>query len=245
VERQIQSLLQRLLGFDRYLRWFSRFKIRVLRWDRNERDVLHFIEQMPVDGVVLDIGANVGIMTVPIARRVREGHVHAFEPIPDNFAALSANVAHFHLDNVSLHQMALGEDQGELEMVMPEEQSVRMQGLSHAVDVGPDGAVAGVRYTVPKERLDDFAGLQGVPVAGIKIDVENFEQFVFRGARRLIEENQPLVYTELGHSENRTACFGFFEDLGYTVGVLESGQVVPFDPRRHDKHNFFMCPPRS
>lgn len=242
MERLIQRLLQRLLGFDRYLVLFSRIKIRTLRWDSNERDVLHFIEQMPEDAVVLDIGANIGIMTVLIARRVRRGVVHAFEPIPDNFAALRRNVEHFGLDNVVLHPMALGEERGELEMVMPEESNVRMQGLSHAVDVGPD-AVVGTRYTVPQERLDDLDLARERPIAGVKIDVENFEQYVLRGARGLLERWKPLVYTELGDNENRTECFALFRDLGYTVGVLEGDRIVAFDPARHTVHNFFMCPP--
>lgn len=257
MERLIQSVLQRLLGFERYLVWFSRVKIRTLRWDRNERDVLHFIEQMPRDAVVLDIGANIGIMTVPIARRVDRGHVHAFEPIPENFAVLRRNVEHFGLFNVTLHHTALGEEEGELRMVMPEEQNVRMQGLSHVVSVqgaesvqggeSVQGAEAGGGrlYTVPQLRLDDVEALHGVPVAGIKIDVENFEQFVFRGGSGLLEKWKPLVYTELGENENRARCFELFEELGYTVGVLERGAIVPFEPARHDAHNFFMCPPGS
>lgn len=244
MERLLQRLLQRVLGFDRYLVWFSRFKIRMLRWDRNEGDILHFIDRMPVDAVVLDIGANIGIMTVPIARRVRGGHVHAFEPIPENFGALRRNVMHFRLSNVSLHQIALGEQCGRLEMVMPTERRVRMQGLSHAVEVG--GAVSGSSgevYTVEQCRLDDVEALQGVPIAGIKIDVENFEQFVFRGATQILEKWHPLVYAELGPNENRARCFELFQDLGYSVGVLEGGEIVPYRPGRHRHHNFFLCPP--
>ena len=89
MERLVQSALQRILGFDRYLYWFSRVKIRSLRWDRNERDVLEFIRRIPEDGVALDLGANIGIMTALMAERVRRGHVHAYEPIPENFQALT------------------------------------------------------------------------------------------------------------------------------------------------------------
>lgn len=241
MERLIQSVLQRVLGFDRYLVWFSRFKIGTLRWDRNEKDVLHFIEQLPEDGVVLDIGANIGIMTVLLARRVRRGKVVAFEPIPDNFETLRRNVEHFGLGNVELHHLALGEERGELEMVMPEERRVRMQGLSHVVDEQLD--VDGHRYRVPQERLDDIAELADVAVAGIKIDVENFEQYVLRGGRGLLERCRPLIYAELGSDENRRACLELVGSLGYSTRVLTDGRLELFDPQRHDQHNLFLCPP--
>ena len=243
MERLVQSVLQRVLGFDRYLRWFSRVKIRTLRWDRNERDVLHFIEQLPEDGVVLDIGANIGIMTVLLARHDRRGHVHAFEPIPDNFRTLRANVDHFGLANVSEHQLALGDEQGELEMVMPEERRVRMQGLSHVVGAPGSGESQGQRYHVPQVRLDDLDGLADTPVTGIKIDVENFEQYVLSGGRQLLERWHPPIYAELGSNETRERCLELVGSLGYWAGVLEDGRVVPFEPGRHGHHNFFLVPP--
>ena len=243
MERLVQRMLQRVLGFDRYLFWFSRFKIATLRWDRKEGAVLHFISELPTRGVVLDLGANVGIMTVLLARHMTGGVVHAFEPIPDNFRALTRIVEHYGFHNVVLHQMALGEEQGELVMVMPEQEHVRMQGLSHAVAVGSDDG--GTRYTVPQVRLDDIEALSGEDVVGIKIDVENFEQYVFRGGLGLLERCRPPVYTELGSDTNREVCFELFGDLGYTVGVLDGGSVVPYDPERHDVHNYFMTPPAS
>ncbi|MDQ2678877.1 MAG: FkbM family methyltransferase [Actinomycetota bacterium] len=243
MERLIQRMLQRVLGFDRYLFWFSRFKIATLRWDRKEGAVLHFIEHLPRHGVVLDIGANIGIMTVLLARHTTGGVVHAFEPIPDNFRALTRIVSHYRLTNVVLHQMALGDEAGELRMVMPEEDHVRMQGLSHAVGVG--AADDGTLYTVPQVRLDDFEALADAEVVGIKIDVENFEQFVFRGGRALLERCRPPVYTELGSDENRDVCFELFGELGYSVGVLDGQRVVDYDPARHDVHNYFMTPPTS
>ncbi len=241
MERLIQRILQRLLGFDRYLFWFSRFKIATLRWDRNEGAVIHFIGGLPRDGVVLDIGANIGIMTVLLARHADRGVVHAFEPIPDNFRALTRIVSHYRLDNVVLHQLALGEEDGELRMVMPEQEHVRMQGLSHAVTVGSDDD--GKFYTVPQVRLDDVEALADADVVGIKIDVENFEQFVFRGGLGLLERSRPPVYTELGSDANRDVCFELFRGLGYSVDVLDGDRVVPYEPARHDVHNYFMTPP--
>jgi FkbM family methyltransferase len=243
MKRLVQSLLQRIFGFERYLFLFAWFKTKTLRWDPNERDVLQLISRMSEQSTVLDIGANIGIMTVLIAKRVRSGHVHAFEPIPENFRALTRLVAHFKLKNVTLHHMALGKSSGQLEMVMPEQQHVRMQGLSHVVQPGQE--VVGHRYTVPQERLDDLAVLKGVQVDGIKIDVEGFEQFVFAGGLELLRSCKPLVYAELVEPENRRFSCELFESLGYTVSVAQQDLIVPLDPSRHRSHNLFMIPPPS
>ncbi|MEX0768036.1 MAG: FkbM family methyltransferase, partial [Microthrixaceae bacterium] len=180
---------------------------------------------------------------VLLARRVRLGHVHAFEPIPENFRALTRLVNHFKLTNVSLHHMALGASSGQLEMVMPEQHNVRMQGLSHVVQPGQE--VDGRRYSVPQERLDDLDLLQGVQVDGIKIDVEGFEQFVFAGGQELLERCKPVVYAELVEPENRIVSCELFENLGYTVSVAHKTQIVPLDPTKHQSHNLYLIPPST
>jgi FkbM family methyltransferase len=239
LERFVQHQMQRVLGFDRYLYWFSRVKSRTLRWDRYEKDVRRFIEMIPTGAAALDIGANIGIMTAPMARRVTErGTVFAYEPIPENLAVLRRIVARY--DQVEVHGVALGDEAGELQMVMPVQEQVRMQGLSHVA--GPDDEDAGQRYTVRVCRLDDRPELDGVDVAAIKVDVENFEAHVFRGGRALLERCRPLVYTELWDGPVRGETFELFEEMDYAVRVLDGNRLVAHDPAVHQQHNFFLCP---
>jgi FkbM family methyltransferase len=54
--------------------------------------------------ICLDLGANAGVVTTQLART--GAMVHAFEPDPDTFARLAANVGH--IPNVTLHQKAVG-----------------------------------------------------------------------------------------------------------------------------------------
>ena len=241
MKKFIQSTLQRLLGFRRYLVLFSWFKIKTLRGDKKEGDFFFFLDQLPSDATVLDIGANLGIMTVHLARKCDQGHVHAIEPIPENFLTLGAIVKRFRLSNVSLHQFALGEQPGELEMVMPEVQNVKMQGLSHAVHESITEYNDGQLYKVPMHTLDELRGIFGT-VKGIKIDVENFEYFVFKGGESLLKEDRPLVYCELWDNENRAKCFTLFESLGYSIQVLREGSLVNYDSAKHPNQNFFFVP---
>lgn len=240
MKKRIQWFLQRLLGFRRYLFVFSLFKIRTLRWDRKEGDFLHFLSLLQDHDVVLDIGANIGIMTAKLAQRCRKGKVHAFEPITENFNALTRIVAHFRFDNVVLHPYALGEAPGEIQMVMPEVQNVKMQGLSHVVHDSIEDFNEGQHYSVPIHTLDDLAGQLG-KVRAIKIDVENFEYFVFKGATELLKRDRPMIYCELWDNANRVKCFDFLtQEVGYQIQILEGGQLIPFDPKVHVRQNFFF-----
>ena len=238
MKKSVQRILQATLGFDRYLYWFARVKIATLRWDKREGDFLHFVGLVSDEASVLDIGANIGIMTSLVARKCKRGTVHAFEPIPENVSVLRRICRG--RANVRIHATALGESSGEIPMVMPDVGAVRMQGLSHVVHESLTDFSEGTHYSVPQSRLDDLKDVVGEGVDAIKIDVENFEQFVFRGALATLREFRPLVYCELWDNENREACFEIFRELDYRIQILVDGGLVDFDPNAHEEQNFFF-----
>ena len=241
MKKFVQSILQKLLGFRRYLVLFAWFKIKTLRRDKKEGDFFFFLDLLPENATALDIGANIGIMTVHLARKCPQGHIHAIEPIPENFRTLEAINRRFRLSNVSLHNFALGVEPGELEMVMPHVENVKMQGLSHAVHESITEFNEGQRYTVPMHTLDELRTQFG-KVHGIKIDVENFEYFVFKGGENMLKEDRPVVYCELWDNENRDKCFQLFRDLGFSIQVLHQGSLEDYDPGKHPNQNFFFVP---
>lgn len=243
MKKAIQRILQRLLGFDRYLVLFSWFKIKTLRWDGNEKegDFNYFLELLDPADVVLDIGANIGIMTVLMARTCVQGKVYAFEPVPENFQALQRITRLMKVPNASLHPIALGAEPGELTMQMPVVEGVRMQGLSHIVHE----TIAGYEtphqsYSVAVQTLDDFPFQAGEKIAALKMDVENFEYFVLQGGQALLARDHPLIYCELWPNENRENCFDLLTQLGYEICVFQKGKLERFDNQLHTQHNFFF-----
>src|ERR1700747_516323 len=133
MKSKTKYILHKLLGFKNYLFVFSLFKIYTLKQDKKEKDFFHFLKLIPENTAVLDIGANIGIMTVHLARSVKNIKVYCFEPMPNNIATLKRIVNYFKLSNVQIFEFALGNTEGKVEMVMPVVNSVRMQGLSHVV----------------------------------------------------------------------------------------------------------------
>jgi len=242
LKKFIQAILQRVLGFRNYLFIFSLFKAKTIATDKNEGDFSYFLSLINDDATVLDIGANIGIMTSNLAQKVKQGIVFAFEPIPDNIATLKRIIRFHQLQNVILLEYALGNETKQTEMVLPVVNAVKMQGLAHVIDISITEFNNGIAFSVPQYRLDDIPELQNIKVNAIKIDVENFEYQVFLGAQQLIRQSKPIIYCELWDNENRQNCFALMKQWGYQIYVLQHKQLITFNPAVSSTQNFFFLP---
>jgi FkbM family methyltransferase len=217
--------LQQLFGFHHYMLLHSIFVAVTLRFRPNEGAMRNFIDRLPVNATVIDAGANVGTMTLLFAKHCSQGKVYAFEPIPSSFAVLKAIVHLFRLTNVIMHEVALGDRPGKLEMVLPVRDGVIMEGLAHVIqDYYGD---SGVHATVPCCRLDDFFSAETSRIDGIKIDVEDWEKQVLYGARQIIERHRPIIFAELWHPEHRQEVIDFLRPFGYVMCHPDGRSVLP------------------
>ncbi|HXU46443.1 MAG TPA: amino acid adenylation domain-containing protein, partial [Thermoanaerobaculia bacterium] len=80
---------------------------------RRESYFRHGIELSP-GARVFDVGANIGMFVLEVARRCPDAEIYAFEPIPPTFEILRHNVA-LHAPRARLFDCALGEAEGEAE----------------------------------------------------------------------------------------------------------------------------------
>ncbi len=238
----IQRILQSLLGFESYLLVFSLYKIKTLKWDRGEKDFFYFLNLIPHNGHVLDLGANIGIMTYHLSQRVNHGRVIAFEPIPWNANTLRKVVKYHKLSNVEVEELALGNENGHLRMVVPIVNGVKKQGLCHVITPEITEFNEGIQVEVAQITLDSLQSTIGVKIDAIKIDVENFEYSVFQGAKNVIQTDRPLVYCELWDNQNRLNCFEFFTNLNYKIMVVDKNKLVNFESKLHQTQNFIFIP---
>jgi len=122
----------------------------------------------PRDRTMLDIGANIGALTLEMAAHASPGTlIHAFEPQLDVFLRLCGNLALNGIGNVVPVNAAVSDRTGTV--VVPHV-DYRKPHASGAVRVRASGA----GRTVPCHRLDDLA-FEGDPVGFIKVDVEGHE----------------------------------------------------------------------
>jgi FkbM family methyltransferase len=182
-----------------------------------------FLELLPAGGRLLDIGANVGL-TVAYARRKRPDlKILAFEPLPFNAAAAKRLWRILRIKGVDFHQVALGDSTGTAEMVMPTVAQMRVSGQSFVVNDGFDHSSilkeGGERFTVPLTTIDS---LNLARVDGMKLDVENFESHVLRGAIELLKRDHPIIYCELWNTPNRQEVITLLSELGYSCEKLNT-----------------------
>ena len=164
----------------------------------------------------VDVGANVGVHTVRLARLVGpEGEVIAIEPDPDVVQRTSRNIALNGVANVRVISAAASERAGETRLFRPspwDTNRARASLLHHPY-------LTGITTTVPVVTVDDVCG--GRSVSLIKIDVEGHEAAVVRGAADTIAQYAPSVIFEYAPELLEDAVaqtpFGWLADSGYLM----------------------------
>lgn len=171
--------------------------------------------------VFIDVGAFIGTHTVFAAHRYQ--HVHAFEPYPAFAEILRRNIELNELTNVTVHEVALGNDDG---------RTVRMHDFGQVAEIDEDtnfgglsrvvrGATTGVR--VPQKTLDGFRFKN---IAAIKIDTQGTEYRVLQGGNNTIRKQKPFIFLEGVNrqldeqGDSFTDIRQFFRDRNYNLNRI-------------------------
>jgi FkbM family methyltransferase len=171
--------------------------------------------------VVLDIGANIGALTLPFATLVGpKGAVIAFEPQRLCFQTLCANVALNSLTNVVAFQRALGAEMGVLRVPLTDPyQRNNYGGLALSADANGEH--------VEVWTIDEM----GLPKAGlVKADCEGMENQVLKGGMGYIREYKPVLYLEADREDKRAELMGLLDELDYNV--------FPHNPLLYNENNW-------
>jgi FkbM family methyltransferase len=170
--------------------------------------------------VFYDIGANVGFFALAGARRVGPaGAAYAFEPVPDNAAAIRASAELNGLANLEVVEKAAGRAAGRDRLLLVEDLS-----WSHLESQGWHPRTLDT-LEIEIVSIDGLVA-EGVlrPPQLVKIDVEGAEIDVLEGMRRTIEEHRPAIVCEL--HETAAAFVETMEGLGYATSNLEAKQSL-------------------
>ncbi len=163
-----------------------------------DRKITWICQQIIRSGdTVLDIGANIGLVTLCMSRLVgTEGEVHAFEPQPDLQNLLKQSLHRNAISNVRLHGVALGSDEAMLELRIPDGNAGRASVVRNQDDS------TCTRFNVPVQTLDRLIQEEGIKkIRLIKIDVEGFEEQVLRGGAGMLQSIRPeAILFELNDS---------------------------------------------
>lgn len=161
-----------------------------------------------------DVGANIGLHSVLASRAVgEEGHVFAFEPEARNHALLIRNLEANGCTNVTVMQAAVGEHSGTMPLYLAPGGSIGTHSL-----LGSSRDAEPAREEVPVIRLDEYFKTAGRRLDVLKVDVEGYEGFVLRGAKRLLADVE-LLFVEYNRDSLEATCG--IDDFAELVGTFK------------------------
>ena len=157
--------------------------------------------------IFVDIGANIGMITILAAKYVGEnGFVHSFEPNPEAYEKLNEVVTVNQLKQVKLYQFGLSNENTELTLSMVTEHT----GMGTFASLSEkDEQMVTKQYKLPVYIGDEVLIDKLSENCLIKIDVEGFEPYVIEGLSGTIERYRPAIVTE--------AIKSHLQRAGYTL----------------------------
>ena len=177
------------------------------------------------DSVFVDVGANLGAFTIPMAQHCKE--VFAFEPYPYNFHLLCGNIALNDLKNVKAEQYACGDKLGVIQCT-PLATEVPNNLGAHAVKEALTNSPFNVRM-VPMT----------LPCTFMKVDVEGFELQVLQGAKPMIDVYKPVLFVENDRNDKSDELLHFItKELEYDAFWFSS-TLFNEDNYKNNKENVF------
>jgi len=169
---------------------------------------------------VLDIGANVGHYTKRFSELVgAHGRVIAFEPVPETFSILSANVQLFAHPNVTLINAAVSDRTGVVAMSIPKFSTGLANYYKAQISSGAESSLSVLTLS-----LDSLSISRRIVL--VKIDVEGHESFVLDGMKNLLERHHPILIIETSSKE----VIDTLSSLGYTAEKLQTSPNILFKP---------------
>jgi FkbM family methyltransferase len=190
-------------------------------------DELAFVRQLLRPGQqVIDIGANYGVYTLPMAAKLGPGgHLWAFEPTSSTAEFLAKGISENAFGQVTLVRSAVSSAPGSAQISL--QYHSELNSLIHGQP--PPGKSETVSV-VSLDECKDRYGWREIEL--IKIDAEGEESNIIKGGRRFFAELAPLVQYELRTAlEINFELIREFEGIGYDSYRLVPGLniLVPFE----------------
>lgn len=159
---------------------------------------------------VVEVGANIGTHSVPLARACSPGPLYLFEPQQRVFQILCANLALNGVRNAVAYPEACGDVAGFV-VVPPLDYGADFNFGGVSVRAEAEGAPGPRVRATPLDSL----GLAACHI--LKIDVEGFEAQVLRGGAETIGKFRPLIYVENDRPAHQQEVISLLNSMGYRL----------------------------
>jgi FkbM family methyltransferase len=179
--------------------------------------------------IFLDVGANIGLISLPLLNMVPQLKVYGFEPNPRTYSWLKQTINYNKLSpRFELSQVALGNTNNTKEFCVHSAKYTPGDGF---VDTKRSGDTS--RITVPTQTLDNWWNKNNLPaVTAVKIDTEGAELMVLNGGINLIKKVKPLLCLEVSpvnlaaYHEKPDDVFEWLKKNDYSYSQLDEENFI-------------------
>jgi FkbM family methyltransferase len=189
-----------------------------LHWAEQELNGLAAVVRPGDD--VLDIGAGLGMYTVPLADIVgRDGRVFSFEPQRRGVFTVRLLRLLTGARRGMTRRVALGSHAGRGHIAVPFLRGFPIFGHGHIAEGADEDRTRLHRSSTRIETVDAWCAEHGILRVGfIKVDVEGFEPAVVEGAHAVIDRDLPSLLLEI--EDRHLARYGR-DAAGFLAGIRE------------------------
>ena len=189
----VHNTMEYLVNNQEYEPWTLKFA----------KDVLTKID----NPVIFDVGANVGLISIPLSGTFKKGKVYAFEAIPQCAEVLKNNMKRNKINNLTVIDKAVSSTPGNLELNLSSQLgATNVSQIQLGENTSPN--------IVESITLDNFVKLNKIDhIDLLKIDVEGWEEHVLLGAEESILKFKPCCIMEF----NIDALDEAAEERGYSL----------------------------
>ncbi len=170
--------------------------------------------------IAYDVGANIGYITVMLARAVgANGQVFAFEALPANHARLQTNLSLNHASNATAIHAAVVGRPSPVKFLLH-----ASHGMGKAAGSAGRDENYGDEIEVPGTSLDHFIYTEGHPPPNvIKLDIEGGEVLALPGMRRTLRDARPLLFLELHGEQAARLAWEILTETSYSLHRMTAG----------------------
>jgi FkbM family methyltransferase len=153
----------------------------------------------PGRDILVDVGANLGMICIAMLKRGYFREAIAIEPDPRNFALLKRNIEQNGLEGrIRALPFAVSDEAAEVEFELSEvnfgDHRVRSARTAASPQMGEEGRAV---VSVPARRLDDLLRTEAQVDPGriglVWVDIQGHEGRLFRGARDTLGNGMPVI----------------------------------------------------
>lgn len=190
-------LVKRRLGVDWELNLHEAIDFCLFAFNNYEPELLNFMKRkLKKNAILIDIGANIGAHTLPMAKHLSQGKVYALEPTDYAYKKLVKNIElNKDIRNIKVEKVFL--TNSEMEKVETVSSSWNISNIEDPKRNKLDGGFAKSVENANFLTFDDWFESSGLnQIDFIKLDVDGHEVDVLKGAKKVLSKFHPHLFLE-------------------------------------------------